>query len=52
MIKIATHEGSIHEKTKTPERVPKLAMPGIVSKALYISLSFLFFISEAFEMSR
>ncbi len=52
MIKIATQEGTSQEKTNTPNSVPKLRNPGIISKNLYSLLSFLFFKSEAFEISR
>ena len=51
-MKIATHEGTSQEKTSTPKSVPKLTIPGIISKNLYIRLSFGFFISDAFEISK
>ena len=50
MIKIATQLGSSHEKTSTPNSVPKLIAPGIISNNLYSFLSLGFFMSEAFEM--
>jgi len=52
MIKIATHEGSSHEKTSTPKSVPKLMIPGVISKSLYKLRSLRFLISEAFEISK
>lgn len=52
MIKTATHEGISQDKKSTPKSVPKLIIPGIVSKNLYNLLSFGFFISKAFEISR
>ena len=50
MIKIATQLGINHEKTSTPNSVPRLKIPGIISKNLYNILSFGFFISDAFEI--
>ena len=49
---MATQLGKSHEKTSTPKSVPKLNAPGIISKNLYSALSFRFFISEAFEISK
>ena len=49
---MATHEGISQDKTNTPKSVPKLIIPGIVSKNLYNLLSFGFFISKAFEISK
>ncbi len=51
-MKMATHEGRSHEKTRTPKRVPKLIIPGTISKKRYNNRSLRFFISPAFEIFR
>jgi len=52
MTKIETHAGSIHEKTNTPKRVPKLIAPGIISKTRYNALWFFSLMSLDFEISK